>query len=118
MRATARVAMRRLAHMQGVRTGSTSGWLTEVGVYTRIGYASRLRATTRTPLHYGWIVAGVTMVVLVTTAGFRSMAGVLIVPLHDDFGWSHGTISIAVSLSLLSYGLFAPFAAALHERQA
>ena len=67
-------------------------------------------------LHYGWVVAAVTMVVLVTTAGFRSMVGVLIVPLHDEFGWSHGTISIAISLSLLSYGLFAPFAAALHER--
>jgi len=67
-------------------------------------------------LHYGWVVAAVTMLVLVTTAGFRSMVGVLIVPLHDEFGWSHGTISVAISLSLLAYGLFAPFAAALHER--
>jgi MFS family permease len=37
-------------------------------------------------------------------------------PLHDEFGWSLGTISAAVSVNLLLYGLTAPFAAALMER--
>jgi MFS family permease len=50
------------------------------------------------------------------SAGFRSTAGVLLVPLHDEFGWSHETISLAVSLNLLCFGLGAPFAAALVER--
>jgi MFS family permease len=78
---------------------------------------------TRVPLrglssrvHYAWLVAAVTLVVLVTTAGFRSNAGVLIVPLHEEFGWSRGTISSAASLGLLMFGLSAPFAAALHDK--
>ncbi|MFC7279396.1 MFS transporter [Paractinoplanes rhizophilus] len=37
-------------------------------------------------------------------------------PLHDEFGWPLGTISAAVSVNLLLYGLTAPFAAALMER--
>src|SRR4051812_13543886 len=40
----------------------------------------------------------------------------MIRPLHDEFGWSLGTISAAVSVNLLLYGLTAPFAAALMER--
>ena len=37
-------------------------------------------------------------------------------PLHREFGWPHSTISFAVSLNLLLYGLTAPFAAALMAR--
>ncbi len=78
--------------------------------------AGRISPRRGTRPHYGWIVMAVTLLVLVVTAGFRSMVGVLIVPLHDEFGWSRGEISAAASLSLLTFGLFAPFAAALHER--
>ncbi|MFC5065652.1 MFS transporter [Actinomycetospora atypica] len=49
-------------------------------------------------------------------AGFRSAPGVLIAPLHDEFGWSTATISTAVSINLVLYGVFSPFAAALMER--
>lgn len=49
-------------------------------------------------------------------AGFRSTAGVLLVPLHEAFGWSHEAISLAVGINLVCYGLGAPFAAALVER--
>ncbi len=40
----------------------------------------------------------------------------LIGPLHEEFGWSVGTISAAVSVNLLLYGLTAPFAAALMDK--
>ena len=36
-------------------------------------------------VHYAWVVAGVGFVALVMAAGFRSTAGVLLVPLHDEF---------------------------------
>jgi MFS family permease len=49
-------------------------------------------------------------------SGFRSTTGVLLIPLHQEFGWSHETIGLAVSLNLLCFGLGAPFAAALIER--
>ena len=68
------------------------------------------------PLHYAWLIVIVTFVTLITTAGFRATPGVLIVPLQQEFGWSRGTISLAVSLGLLLFGLTAPFSAALMER--
>ena len=40
----------------------------------------------------------------------------LIVPLEQEFGWSRATISFAISVNLLLYGLCGPFAAALMER--
>jgi MFS family permease len=67
-------------------------------------------------LHRAWGVAAVTFLVLVGAAGFRATPGVFIVPLQEEFGWSRGVISLAVSVNLLLYGLTAPFAAALMER--
>jgi cyanate permease len=67
-------------------------------------------------LHYAWLIVLVTFVTLITTAGFRATPGVLIVPLQQEFGWSRGTISIAISLGLLLFGLTAAFSAALMER--
>lgn len=40
----------------------------------------------------------------------------LIDPLHEEFGWSHGVIGFAVSINLILFGLFSPFAAALMDR--
>jgi MFS family permease len=67
-------------------------------------------------LHYAWVVAAVVFVTLLGAAGFRSTPGVLIVPLQDEFGWSRATISFAISINLLLYGLMAPFAASLMQR--
>ena len=67
-------------------------------------------------LHYAWIVAAVTFVLLLLTAGVRAAPGVLIVPLEDEFHWSRSTISFAVGVNLLLYGLIGPFAAALIDR--
>ena len=70
----------------------------------------------RSRIHYGWIVAAVTFLTLVTAAGIRSTPGVLIIPLEHEFGWNRATISLAVSINLLLYGLCGPFAAALMQR--
>jgi sugar phosphate permease len=66
--------------------------------------------------HYAWLIVLVTFVTLITTAGFRATPGVLIVPLQQEYGWSRGTISIAISIGLVLFGLTAPFSAALMER--
>jgi predicted MFS family arabinose efflux permease len=68
------------------------------------------------PSRWPWAVAAAAFVALTAAAGFRSTPGVLIEPLHAEFGWSTATISSAVSLNLLLYGVVAPFAAALMER--
>jgi len=67
-------------------------------------------------LHYAWIIAGVTFLTLLASAGIRSTPGVLIIPLEKEFGWTRATVSLAVSINLLLYGLFGPFAAALMDR--
>ncbi len=69
-----------------------------------------------TRVHYAWVVAGVAFATLVAAAAFRAAPGPLMVPLHEEAGWSIVTMSAAVSVNLVLYGLTAPFAAALMER--
>ena len=45
--------------------------------------------------------------------GVRSSPGILVVPLENEFHWSLATISFAISINLLLYGLIGPFAAAM-----
>lgn len=77
---------------------------------------ARMSKRTRAPLHYGWIVAATTFLTLLCAAGVRATPSILIVPLEEAFGWSRATISAAISINLLLYGLMGPFAAALMER--
>ncbi|GAA5035808.1 MFS transporter [Microbacterium fluvii] len=67
-------------------------------------------------IHPAWWVAAVAFLALMAAAGFRAAPGALMVPLHDEFGWSTSVMSLAVSINLLLYGLTAPFAAALMDR--
>jgi sugar phosphate permease len=66
--------------------------------------------------HYAWVVVAVTFLVLLIGAGIRATPGVLIVPLENEFGWSDATISTAVAINILLYGLMGPFAVAVMER--
>ncbi len=67
-------------------------------------------------VHYGWVVAAVTFLVLLAAAGFRSTVGVFVVPLQDEFGWGRDQVAGAIAVNLVFYGLAAPFAAAFVER--
>lgn len=70
----------------------------------------------RRRVHPAWWVAGAAFVALLAAAGFRGAPGALMVPLHDEFGWSMSSMSLAVSINLVLHGLVAPFAAALMDR--
>ncbi|MFD3485839.1 MFS transporter [Streptomyces sp. NPDC058665] len=74
------------------------------------------RPRPRPRIHRAWFVAGVTFVTIIGAAAFASLPGLLIDPLHSEFGWSRGEIGFAVSVNLALYGLTAPFAAALMDR--
>ena len=67
-------------------------------------------------MHYAWTVAAVTFVVLLASAGIRSVPGVLIIPLEREFGWGRAAISLAVSINLFLFGLCGPFGAAIVDR--
>jgi predicted MFS family arabinose efflux permease len=66
--------------------------------------------------HYAWVVAAITFLTLLIGAGVRATPSVLIVPLERDFHWSRATISFAISVNLVLYGLIGPFAAELMNR--
>lgn len=67
-------------------------------------------------LHYAWIVAAATFVVLLTTAGIRATPGVLMVSLETEFGWRRTVISAAVAINIALFGLIGPFAASVMDR--
>lgn len=70
----------------------------------------------RTRIHYGWIIVAVTFITMLGAAGIRATPGVLILPLEQEFGWDRATISLAISVNLVLFGLCGPFAAAVMER--
>lgn len=63
-------------------------------------------------LHYGWVVAVTTFLTMLATAGAMGSAGVMIQPLHQEFGWDIADISSAMAVRLVLFGLLGPFAAA------
>jgi sugar phosphate permease len=67
-------------------------------------------------LHYAWIVAGITFLALLASAGIGATRAVLVLPLEREFGWDRATISLALSINLLLFGLCGPFAGALMIR--
>ena len=60
-------------------------------------------------IHPAWWVALVAFCTAIGAAGFRSTPGVLITPLHEEFGWPVGLIGLAVSVNLVLFGLMAPW---------
>ncbi len=79
--------------------------------------SSRLAAAlARRRVHYGWMIAGVTFLTMLVTAGAVGAPSVLILPLQKEFGWQNAEISSALGIRFLLFGLMAPFAAALINR--
>jgi sugar phosphate permease len=67
-------------------------------------------------IHYGWVVAAVTFLTMLVTAGTIGAPGVFIVPLEQEFGWKASEISSALAVRFVLYGLMGPFTAALMNR--
>lgn len=67
-------------------------------------------------LHYAWVVTSVTFLALLAAASVRAAPGVIIVPLEREFGWDRASISLAVSISLITFGLGGPVGGTLVER--
>ena len=67
--------------------------------------------TTNKPagIHYAWVVLAVTFVCLFVASALRSVPGIIMLSLEHEFHWSRETISGAVSVNLLLFGLAGPF---------
>ncbi len=63
----------------------------------------------RINIHYAWVVLAVTFACLFVAAALRSVLGIIMLSLEHEFHWSRETISGAVSINLLLFGLAGPF---------
>ena len=67
-------------------------------------------------LHYAWVVTSVTFFALLAASAVRAAPGVILVPLEIEFGWDRAIISLAVSVSLITFGLGGPLGGTLVDR--
>lgn len=73
-------------------------------------------AARRPRLYYGWVVAGMTFLVLLSVSGMRAASGVMILPITTDMHWSVAQVSVAISTNVVLFGAMGPFAAAIMHR--
>ena len=63
----------------------------------------------RAGVHYAWTILAVTFACLFVASALRSVPGIIMLSLEHEFHWSRETISGAVSVNLLLFGLAGPF---------
>ena len=67
-------------------------------------------ATIKQPgIHYAWSILTVTFACLFVASALRSVPGIIMLSLEHEFHWSRETISGAVYINLLLFGLAGPF---------
>src|SRR3954465_7830619 len=90
-----------------------AGWIDQSD---RVTLTAARKSTPRSRIHWAWVVAATSFIAILGAAGFRSVPGVMMNPLHHEFGWSDGVVGLAMSVNMTLFGLTAPFAAALMDR--
>ena len=60
-------------------------------------------------IHYAWTLLAVTFACLFVASALRSVPGIIMLSLEHEFNWNRETISGAVSVNLLLFGLAGPF---------
>lgn len=72
--------------------------------------------SSRSRIHYAWVILGALCLVLLVSSGMRSTYGVYIKYLEAEFGWSRTSLSLVGSLSLFLYGAIGPLVGRLTDR--
>ena len=70
----------------------------------------------RRGIHFGWVVAALAFLTMLSTSAAISLPGAMLQPLGREFGWNTEQISSALALRFALFGLMGPFAAILMER--
>lgn len=80
-------------------------------------FASHLSAwLTRRGIHYGWFMVAITFLTTICSSAAISLAGILVLPLIQEFGWGRADIAAVMALMLLLFAGTAPFAGAIMLR--
>lgn len=77
---------------------------------------STARWLQRRGIHYGWLVAAITFLTMLTMSAALGLPGAMLQPLSREFGWSTEQISSSLALRFALFGLLGPFAAVMMER--
>ena len=67
-------------------------------------------------VHYAWIILAVSFVTLLSASSVRSVPGIILTSLEQEFAWSRESITLAASINLLLFGLAGPFLGRLMDR--
>lgn len=67
-------------------------------------------------IHYGWLIAAITFLTMLTMSAALGLPGAMLQPLSREFGWSTEQISSSLALRFALFGLLGPFAAVFMER--
>ncbi|WP_354683764.1 MFS transporter [Cupriavidus necator] len=70
----------------------------------------------RRGIHYAWLVAALTFLVMLTTSAALGLPGAFLTPLTKEMGWNTDQISSILAFRFALFGLMAPFSAILMER--
>jgi sugar phosphate permease len=68
-------------------------------------------ALDRRGIHYGWVIAAVTFIAMLTTSAALGLPGAMLQPLSKEFGWSTDQLSSVFAVRFALFGLLGPFAA-------
>jgi sugar phosphate permease len=68
-------------------------------------------ALMRRGFHYGWVIAAVTFIAMLTTSAALGLPGAMLQPLSKEFGWSTDQLSSVFAVRFALFGLLGPFAA-------
>lgn len=67
-------------------------------------------------IHYGWVVAAVAFLTMLSSSAALGLPGVLLRSLGESYGWNTEQISSALAVRFLLFGLMAPFSAIFMAR--
>ncbi|KWR90253.1 MFS transporter [Cupriavidus sp. IDO] len=70
----------------------------------------------RRGIHYAWLIAAITFLVMLTTSAALGLPGAFLKPLTSEMGWNTDQISSILAFRFALFGLMAPFSAILMER--
>ena len=68
-------------------------------------------ALQRRGYHYGWVIAAVTFLAMLTTAAALGLPGAMLQPLSKEFGWTTDQLSSVFAVRFALFGLLGPFSA-------
>ncbi|SOZ38208.1 MFS transporter [Cupriavidus neocaledonicus] len=74
------------------------------------------RRLDRRGIHYAWLIAALTFLVMLTTSAALGLPGAFLQPLSREMGWNTDQISSILAFRFALFGLMAPFSALLMDR--